>query len=228
MRLSYLGHSCFLLEENSTRLLFDPNLSENPALPAGVSIASLHCDYILVSHGHEDHCCDALALAQEHGATIIANFELAEYWAAKGARTHGLNPGGGFAFPFGRVQLTPARHSSSFSAGLSPVYMGEACGILVELGGKRIYHAGDTGLFLDMGLIARRGLDLALLPIGDNFTMGPEDALDALDLLKPKLCVPMHYNTWPLIKQDGEAFAKQAEKRAHLVRALRPGDCLEL
>jgi L-ascorbate metabolism protein UlaG (beta-lactamase superfamily) len=227
MRLTYFGHSCFLLETASARLVFDPNLTANPNCPAGVTPASLRCDYVLLSHGHEDHCCDALALAQAHGATIIGNYEISEYFRAQGAKTHGLNPGGAWRFPFGRVKLTLARHSSSLGDPLAPIYLGEACGVLVEADGKRVYHAGDTALFSDLHLVGRLGLDVALVPIGDNFTMGPEDALEALDLLKPKLAVPMHYNTWPLIAQNPSAFARAASDRDHDVRALAPGETLD-
>ena len=121
MRLTYFGHSCFLLETANARLVFDPNLTENPNCPPGVTPASLHCDFVLLSHGHEDHCCDALALAQAHGATIVGNYEIAEYFHALGAKSHGLNPGGAWRFPFGRVKLTLARHSSSIGGPLAPI-----------------------------------------------------------------------------------------------------------
>src|SRR5690606_8607141 len=226
MRLTYHGHSCFLLEAGPHRLLIDPFFDENPvAVKRAEEIA---CDFILVSHGHIDHCADALAISRAHQAPIIANFEISEFYAAQGARTHGLNPGGGAAFPFGRVTLTPARHSSSQGDPLNPIYLGEACGLVISAAGREVYHAGDTALFLDMQLIARRGLDLAMLPIGDNFTMGPDDALDALDLLKPRLSVPMHYNTWPPIRQDGGAFAQAAAARGHHVIALKPGEVLDV
>jgi L-ascorbate metabolism protein UlaG (beta-lactamase superfamily) len=228
MRLTYFGHSCFLLETATARLVFDPNLTDNPNCPPGVTVATLPCDYVLISHGHEDHCCDALALSRAHGATIVANYEISEYFRAQGAKTHGLNPGGAWRFPFGRVKLTLARHSSSLGDPQAPIYLGEACGVLVEADGKRLYHAGDTALFSDLQLVGRLGLDLALVPIGDNFTMGPEDALDALDLLKPRLAVPMHYNTWPLIAQDAAAFARAAAARDHDVRPLAPGGTIDL
>jgi L-ascorbate metabolism protein UlaG (beta-lactamase superfamily) len=226
MRLTYFGHSCFLLETSRARLLLDPCLTDNPLAP--VKADAIACDFILCSHGHEDHTGDALEIAQRCDATIIANYEIAEYFAAKGAKTHGMNPGGAHAFPFGRVKLTLAHHTSSLNAGLNPVYMGVPCGLLIHADDRCVYHAGDTALFLDMQLIGRAGLDLALLPIGDNFTMGPEDALLALDFLKPKLAVPMHYNTWPVIAQDAQAFAASAAPHGHTVRVMLPGESLNL
>ena len=225
MRLTYFGHSCFLLETAQARLLLDPFLTGNPA--AKTAAADISCDYILVSHGHEDHIGDALELSKRCGAPIIANHEIAEYFGAQGAKTHGLNPGGGANFPFGRVKLTIAHHSSSVGAALNPIYHGSPCGLLITADGKNVYHAGDTALFLDMQLIGRVGLDLAMLPIGDNYTMGPDDALDALGFLKPKLAVPMHYNTWPVIAQDAADFAHRADAAGHAVRAMAPGDTLE-
>ena len=225
MKITYFGHSCFLLETSRARLLFDPFLDQNPASP--VKAQDIACDYLLVSHGHSDHCADALALARRTGATIVANYELCEYFAKRGAKTHDLNPGGGFDFPFGRVKLTLAFHTSSIELEPEPPYGGVACGLLVSADGRQIYHAGDTALFSDMQLIARGGLDLALLPIGDAYTMGPDDALLALDFLRPKLAVPMHYNTWPKIAQDGDAFAARARTQGHAVRPMRPGEAVE-
>ena len=226
MRVTYYGHSCFLVETARARLLLDPFLDDNPS--AKIRAADVDCDYLLVSHGHDDHSGDALAIAQRTGATIIANFELAEYFAAQGAKAHGMNPGGGFNFPFGRVKLTVAHHTSSLNAGLQPIYLGVPCGIVLSADGRNLYHAGDTALFLDMQLIGRAGLDLALLPIGDNYTMGPDDALEALALLKPKLAVPMHFNTWPIIQQDAADFARRADLKGHAVRVLQSGESIDL
>ncbi len=221
MRLTFLGHSCFLVETARARLLIDPYLRENPLAPKGA--ADLACDYVLLTHGHDDHTADAFEIAQRCGATIIANFEIAEYFAALGAETHGLNPGGGFNFPFGRVKLTIAHHSSSLGPASNPIYMGAPCGILITADGKNLYHAGDTAVFLDMQLIGRAGLDVALLPIGDNYTMGPDDALLALDFLRPRLAVPMHYDTWPVIAQDAGEFATRAAQAGHRVEVVAPG-----
>jgi L-ascorbate metabolism protein UlaG (beta-lactamase superfamily) len=229
MRLTYFGHSCFLVETSATngsRLVLDPFFTDNPFAPCRAS--EIECDYVLCSHGHDDHICDALEISQRNQAPIIANYEISEFFAAQGAKTHGLNPGGGFDFPFGRVKLTLAFHSSSHIEDGRITYLGEPCGLLIDAGGKKLYHAGDTALFSDMQLIGRAGLDAALLPIGDNFTMGPADALEALDFLKPKVCVPIHYNTWPVIRQDAGKFAADAAARGHAVRPLKPGETLTL
>jgi len=226
MRLTYFGHSCFLVEVPGARLLLDPYFTDNPLAPCRAS--DIACDYVLCSHGHEDHTCDALEISRRNNAPIIANYEIAEFFAAQGAKTHGMNPGGGFNFPFGRIKLTLAFHSSSLTENGRIIYLGEPCGLLIEAGGKKLYHAGDTALFSDMQLIGRAGLDAALLPIGDNFTMGPEDALDALDFLLPKVCVPIHYNTWPEIRQDAAKFAAEAAARGHKVCPLKPGEMLTI
>jgi L-ascorbate metabolism protein UlaG (beta-lactamase superfamily) len=224
MRLTYLGHSCFLVETASARLLIDPFLTGNPS--ALIKADDVTCDYVLVSHGHEDHSGDALGIAKRCGATIIANYEITEYFSAQGAKTHGMNPGGGHDFPFGRVKLTLAHHTSSIEAGLKPIYMGVPCGLLIKADGRTLYHAGDTALFLDMQLIGRAGIDVAMIPIGDTFTMGPEDAVTALDFLQPKVAVPMHYGTWPVIAQDPAAFAARAARSGHTVTILTPGQDL--
>lgn len=226
MKVTYYGHSTFLVETTRHRLLIDPFFTDNPVAP--VPARAVTCDYILLSHGHSDHTCDAATIAAANEATIIANHEIAEHFGAAGLKVHGMNPGGGFNFPFGRVTLTVAFHTSSFDHLNPPLYAGCACGLIIAADGRRLYHAGDTALFSDMKLIGRHGLDLALLPIGDNYTMGPEDALDALDLLHPRMAVPMHYQTWPVIAQDAAAWAAAAARRGHVVKPMRPGESLAL
>jgi len=227
MRLTYFGHSCCLVEVAGARLVFDPYLSENPL--GRVAPAAVPCDYVLCSHAHDDHTCDALPLARLHGATIVAPFELAEHFAAQGVRTIDLMPGGGIDLPWGRIQMTPAIHSSSLELPRGENRaMGVASGYVIRAEGRSLYHAGDTALFSDMSLIGRGGLDVALIPIGDRYTMGPADALAALDLLRPKIAVPIHYNTHDKILADPHAFAARAATAGHEVRVMAAGTRLDV
>jgi L-ascorbate metabolism protein UlaG (beta-lactamase superfamily) len=227
MLLTYFGHSTFRLEVAGQRLVFDPFLRANPH--GSVDPATVPCDYVLCSHAHEDHIADALNLAKMHGATIVAPYELANHFADLGAKTIDLMPGGGVNLPWGRIQMTPAVHSSALELPKGENRaMGLASGYVVRAAGKLLYHAGDTGLFGDMQLIGRHGLDVALIPIGDFYTMGPDDAVEALRLLRPKLAVPMHYNTFPPIRQDPQAFAAAAAKAGHAVRVMGAGEAISL
>jgi L-ascorbate metabolism protein UlaG (beta-lactamase superfamily) len=226
MRLTWFGHSCFLLEAGTYQLLFDPWLNQNPVSP--VKAADVRCDFIFCSHAHEDHTADALEIARNNHAPIVAPYELAEYFAAQGAKTVDLMQGGSANLAFGRVKLTPAIHSSALELGNGRnLPLGEPGGFIVSAEGKKVYHAGDTALFSDMQLVGRAGLDLALLPIGDWYTMGIDDAVDALDLLVPRLAVPMHYNTHDKIRVDPQAFVGRAAARGHAVHVLKPGGSLE-
>ncbi|WP_309381762.1 metal-dependent hydrolase [Cerasicoccus frondis] len=229
MKLQYLGHSACLLEVAGAKLLFDPFLSGNEK--CNVAPADVKCDFILLSHGHQDHVGDAVEIALANDATIIANFELASFLNAKhGVKISPLNPGGGVDFPFGRVSFTFAYHSSSYpdENGL-PIYMGQPAGIVVTAERKSFYHAGDTGLFGDMKLIGDKfDIELAMLPIGDRFTMGPDDAVTACELLRPRYVVPMHYNTFPgMIDQNPEAFADNAASTGVEVCIMECGDVVE-
>lgn len=225
-RIQYLSHSAFLLEMAGRKLLIDPFFTGNPKAPA--KAASIKPDYILITHGHGDHLGDALEIAQATAATIIAPNELAVWCANKGCHTHAMHIGGGWDFEFGRVKLTIAHHGSAVGPG--PVgweYTGNPCGFLITSEGKTLYHAGDTGLFWDMKLIGDlHPIDLALLPIGDNFTMGVTDAIKAVEFLHPKRVVPMHYNTFDLIKADPALFAAGAA-RYSAPTIMKVGDWLE-
>lgn len=229
MHVTYFGHSAFLVEIGGARLAFDPFLTGNPH--GSVALAAVPCDYVLCSHAHTDHMCDALELARLHRATIVAPYELAEHFAADATHptTIDLMPGGGVDLPWGRIQMTPAVHSSALELGNGENRaMGVASGYLIRAGGRSLYHAGDTALFGDMALIGRGGLDLALLPIGDCYTMGPTDALAALDLLRPRIAVPMHYNTFPQIRQEPQAFAARAVTAGHTVRVMAVGETIDV
>lgn len=208
--LTWYGHSTWLLELDSHKILIDPFLDDNPKAP--IKADQVEADFIVVSHGHFDHVADAVAVAQRTDATVLANFEVGNWLKAQGVaeeKVIGMNPGGGVDQPFGRLQLTIAHHSSSMPDGS---YGGVACGLVFEAGEKRLYFACDTALFLDMKLIAAGGLDLAVLPIGDLFTMGPADAVEATRMLAPRRVAPCHYGTWPPIEQDAAAWAEQVRR----------------
>ncbi len=223
--LTWLGHAAFALEVSGLHVLVDPFLGDNPL--ASVKPEALPADFILVSHGHGDHVGDALAIAKRTGATLISNAEIAGWFAKKGVQTHAQHLGGGHQHPFGYLKLTLALHGSGLPDGS---YGGNPAGFLLTLPeGKRIYLAGDTGLFGDMALIGDEGIEVAALPIGDNFTMGPDDALRAVKLLRPARVIPMHYNTWGLIAQDPDAWAARvlAETSA-IPLVLKPGESLTI
>jgi L-ascorbate metabolism protein UlaG (beta-lactamase superfamily) len=225
LKITWYGHACFLIETNKTKLLVDPFISGNPLSP--VQADDVTADYILVSHGHGDHLGDTVEIAKRTGATVISNFEIQNWMENQGiTKAHPQHIGGGFDYPWGRVKLTIAQHGSALPDGS---YGGNPCGFLLYIQGKKIYHACDTGLFYDMKLIGEEGIDLAILPIGDNFTMGPDDALRAVKLIEPDQVVPIHYNTFDIIKQDPQAWAARVEKETSAkVAVMNPGDQLEL
>ncbi len=226
MQISFHGHSVVKIITASHTILIDPFISGNGQTDLVAS--EEQPDVILLTHGHNDHVGDTIDIAKRNDALVIATFELARYLESKGVRTHAMGLGGAYEFEFGRVKYTQAFHSSSFTtADGEIIYAGMPGGILFTEGGKTIYHAGDTALFGDMKLIGERNaIDVAFLPIGDNFTMGPEDAAYATELLKPKVVVPIHYNTFPGIQQNPYGF-KELVKTSE-VHILKAGDKIEL
>lgn len=226
-RITFHSHSCFEIEGGGRRLLVDPFLSGNPLAKVGPGDFD-HLDAILVTHGHGDHLGDTVSIARATGALVVSVFEVIEHYIEpKGLNAHSMHIGGGRDFDFGHLQWTIAHHGSTGPEGEA---LGNPAGFVLSIDGKKIYHAGDTALFLDMQLIGSHygPLDLALLPIGDNYTMGIRDALKACEFLEPALTVPMHYNTFPPIEADPQDFARRAKEAGHAVRVLGVGESLDL
>jgi L-ascorbate metabolism protein UlaG (beta-lactamase superfamily) len=224
MKITYLGHSAVYIETKDHQIVIDPFIQGNPVCPVGVD--DLKPDFVVLTHAHGDHWGNTMDYARR-GAQVISNAEIVDYAQTQDSsvKGRGMNTGGRADLPFGSVKFTQALHSSSLPDGS---YGGLAMGVVLEIEGQRIYHAGDTSLFSDMKLIGAGGLDLAFVPIGDNFTMGPDDAIQALELLRSKAVAPIHYNTFDLIKQDGDAFVAKAEAIGVRGHALKPGSSLEL
>ena len=222
-RLTYLGHSAFLLEGTSATLVIDPFLSGNPL--AKTKPSDIRADYVLITHGHGDHLGDSIEIAKNNDATIISTFEMVNYCQERGAKGHPLHIGGGYNFPFGRVKLTIAHHGSSTPDG---AYMGQPSGLLITMDGKTLYHAGDTALFYDMKLIGEmNAIDVACLPIGDNFTMGIEDAVKAAEFLHPNMVIPMHYKTFDVIDVNPNEFVEKVSGMGFKGRVLEVNETIE-
>lgn len=223
-RLTWHGHSTFTLEtDQGHRIMFDPYLDENPR--ADIRVDDVHkLDYILVSHGHFDHFEDAIPLARKTGATLISTFEIVSFCETQGLRNvHPLHIGGGNHFPFGYAKMTAALHGGQVAGDDEGAFTTVPGGFWLDLKEeKRLYFAGDTALLTDMQLLKGR-VDVALLPIGDNYTMGPEDAARAVEFIEPKVVIPMHYSTWEMIEQDPNEFRDLVGERASVV-ILDPGD----
>jgi L-ascorbate metabolism protein UlaG (beta-lactamase superfamily) len=224
-RITWLGHAALALEIGNHHILVDPFLSDSPT--ATLKPGQAKADFILVSHGHGDHVGDAVEIAKRFGAVVISNAEISGWFQKKGIKTHAQHLGGGFAHPFGYLKLTMALHGSGLPDG---GYGGNPAGFLLTTpAGKKIYMAGDTGLFGDMRLIGEEGVYLAVLPIGDNYTMGPDDALRAVKLIQPAHVIPIHYSTWGVIAQDPYPWAQRVRKEVDCqVHVLKPGESLEI
>ncbi len=224
-KLTWHGHAtCSLETDDGTHLVIDPFFGENPV--SDVSVDDVAADFILITHGHFDHIADAIPLAKRTGATIVATFEVASYMEEQGLTVSPQHIGGGVHYPFGYVKLTPALHGGSVGLPGGEKFTSLPAGFLVNLrSGQRFHHAGDTALIKDMELLEGR-VDVAMLPIGDRFTMGPEDAVRAVEMIRPDVVIPIHYNTWPPIAQDPRAFEEAVGRRAR-VEILEPGGTFE-
>lgn len=223
IKLTYHGHSVLEVSSGKHNIIIDPFINGNKH--AKVKPADIKADYIILTHAHGDHIGDTFEIAKNNDATIIAVNELANYAADKGFKAHNMHIGGGFNFPFGRVKFTIAHHGSSFDG----MYMGEPAGVVITIDGKNIYHAGDTGLFLDMKLIGEMTpLDAAIVPIGDNFTMGIDDAVKAIEFLNPRLAIPMHYDTFGVIEADPNEFKRKVESIGKKCTVIPFGGSIEI
>jgi L-ascorbate metabolism protein UlaG (beta-lactamase superfamily) len=208
MQITYYGHSCFLVNIGGYKILFDPFISYNE-LAKDVDISTIEADYILISHAHQDHIADVESIAARTGATIIGIWEIHSYYEKQGFKTHPMNIGGKWPFDFATVHMVPAVHSSSFPDGS---YGGQAAGFIIENDEHSFYFAGDTGLFSDMKLLGEmHKISFALMPIGDNFTMGIKDAILACKWMNASKLIGMHYDTFPYIQID-HAEAKLVAK----------------
>jgi len=226
VKLTFHGHSCWEITGGSHRVLIDPFLTDNKLADIGPDKFE-KLDAVLITHGHGDHVGDGITIAKKTGALVVSNYEIANYVNERGCTSHPLHIGGGNSFPFGHVKLTIAHHASTGPKGEA---LGNPAGIVLIMEGKRIYHAGDTGLFLDMQLIAEMNgpLDAALLPIGDNFTMGIDDAVKAAELLGAAVSIPMHYNTFPYIEVDPEEFVTKVEAGGRKALLVPPGRSFDI
>lgn len=221
-KITWLGHGAFHCEIDGYSVLLDPFLTDNPAASAKPDDFT-KVDFMLLSHGHGDHLGDTVEIAKSTGATVITNFELANWLEAQGCKSHGQHIGGGKSWPFGYVKLTIAHHGSSLPDGS---YGGNPCGFLItSTSGEKVYFACDTALFYEMKFYGDEGIDAAFVPIGDNYTMGPADALRAVELINPRVVIPVHYDTFDIIAQDGKAWCQQVEKRTTTDAVqLKPGE----
>ncbi|WP_448807670.1 metal-dependent hydrolase [Aminobacterium mobile] len=227
VRLRFLGHAAFLILGEEYNLIIDPFISGNPQ--AALTLDDLpQIHYVFVTHGHGDHLGDTEEICHRFKSTVITNFEISNYLGNRGISCHSMHIGGRFTFPFGRVKLVPALHGSDITLPSGAMIPGgNPCGFLIEIEGNKIYHAGDTGLSMEMHLLKDEKIDIALLPIGGNFVMDPLDAAKAVDIIQPAMAVPIHYNTFDLIQADPSDFTAHITVSTD-VKVLKPGEDLRL
>lgn len=224
MKIIYHGHAFVEIIIKEDKIYIDPFIEGNPL--CDISLKDAKCNYIILTHGHDDHTGSTIEIAKAHKALVIGMVELTDYLWTKGLKTHGMNLGGCYNLPFGKVKLTIAHHSSSLQGG---IYTGNPAGIIINTGNRTIYHAGDTALFYDMKLIGEMNkIDLAFLPIGDNYTMGVDDAVKAAEFLNADTVVPVHYNTFDLIKADENEFKRKIESIGKKCVIMKPGEEISL
>lgn len=220
LQITYHGHSCFELEADGHRIIIDPFITGNPH--ASIKAADVKVECVLVSHGHGDHLGDAVEIAKSNDCIVVTNFEISNWLSRQGVQSHPMHIGGSHTFPWGRLKLTPAIHGSALPDGF---YGGEPAGFLIFMGGQTLYFAGDTAITSDMALYGRLNpIDIAMLPIGDNFTMGIDDAVEAALLCGTKLAIPIHYNTFPVIAADPNLFVQKLEARGVAARVMAFGE----
>ena len=225
MKLTWLGHAAFKIENAGKIIYVDPFLTGNPM--AAVKVEDIDkADYIFVTHGHGDHIGDTVKISKNTGALVVANAELSEWFSEEGAKSiQTIYFGGGSTFDFGHVKMVYALHGATISGGKGPINGGVAAGFVFNVGGVKIYHAGDTGLTKEMELLADEKIDTAILPVGGHYTMDVKDTLRAIELIKPKKVIPIHYNTFPQIKADPEQLVGLAGAKAEIV-VLKPGESI--
>jgi L-ascorbate metabolism protein UlaG (beta-lactamase superfamily) len=223
LNIKYLSHSAFYLQDGRNNVVIDPFIEGNPTAP--VNVDDIKANYIVLTHAHPDHFGDTKPIALANKSLVIAVNELANYCSQIGLESHNMHIGGSYNFDFGKLKFTQAFHGSSNAEG---DYMGDPAGVILNIGGKVVYHCGDTGIFGDMKLIGQMNqIDVMLVPIGGNFTMDIDDAVEAVKMVNPKLAIPMHYNTFPIIEADPKLFVEKVKQFGLEAKVLKYGEAIQ-